>query len=454
MCYIHTCGGMKLILFIVVQVAYISSVLYRFYRFQIVLLKALIYFVIKGEKMKSIIKQINSKKIWNDYLDFKRKQSSISKREIEELEDYIEKEKYKKVADEIINGTYVFSIPEKHLINKVNKNKKRVVYNFNNDENMILKVITYLFSKKYDGKYSENCYSFRKKYTVKDALRKLCINKKEQDLYGYKIDVQNYFNSVDVNLLLPILEIFLQDDTELYQFIKNILTEKRVCFNSVIIEEEKGIMAGVPISSFLANIFLQDVDEFFKEENILYARYSDDIIFFTSKDRVNYYMEKLQQKVFEKGLSLNQDKIQFIEPTDKWDFLGFSYQNGVIDISEVAKKKIKGKIKRASRKLRRWMLKNNADSSRAIAAVIRKFNRKFYSIDNKNELTWQLWYFPIINTTKTLHEIDLYMQECLRYIKTGKYNKSNYNLKYKDLKLLGYRPLVSEYYKFNDRKKA
>lgn len=404
--------------------------------------------------MKSIIDQINRKKTWNDYLEFKRKQSSISKREIEELEDYIENEKYKKVADEIINGTYVFSIPEKHLINKINKTKKRVVYNFNNDENMILKVITYLFSKKYDGKYSENCYSFRKKYTVKDALRKLCFNKKEQDLYGYKIDVQNYFNSVDVNLLLPILESFLQDDTELYKFVKNILIDKRVCFNNVIIEEEKGIMAGVPISSFLANIFLQDVDEFFKEENVLYARYSDDIIFFTSKDRVNYYMEKLQQKISEKGLSLNQDKIQFIEPADKWDFLGFSYQNGVIDISEISKKKIKGKIKRASRKLRRWMLKNNADSNRAIPAVIRKFNRKFYMKENKNELTWQLWYFPVINTTKSLHEIDLYMQECLRYIKTGKYNKSNYKLKYEDLKAMGYKSLVNEYYKYRNEIKT
>ena len=95
MCYIHTCGGMKLILFIVVQVAYISSVLYRFYRFQIVLLKALIYFVIKGEKMKSIIDQINNKKTWDEYLEFKRKQSSISKSEIAEYEDYIEKQPWK-----------------------------------------------------------------------------------------------------------------------------------------------------------------------------------------------------------------------------------------------------------------------------------------------------------------------------------------------------------------------
>ena len=44
------------------------------------------------------------------------------------------------------------------------------------------------------------------------------------------------------------------------------------------------------------------------------------------------------------------------------------------------------------------------------------------------------------------------MQECLRYIKTGRHNKKNYNLKYEELKKLGYKPLVSEYYKFIERR--
>jgi hypothetical protein len=397
--------------------------------------------------MKSLLYEIENDEVWKEYLEFKRKQASISKKEIAELEEYINNKKYNKIVNEIVHGSYTFSIPEKHLINKINKAKKRVVYNFNYDENMVLKVVTYLFSKKYDDKYSDNCYSFRKKYTVKDALKKLAIANNNAELYGYKIDIENYFNSIKVDLLFPKLQEFISGDEILFNFIKQILTDKRVQFKNDIIEEEKGIMAGIPISSFLANIFLQDVDEFFYRENVLYARYSDDIIFFAKKDDIEKYMEELKNRVNEHGLKLNKDKIQFIKPTEKWDFLGFGYQNGIIDISDVAKQKIKGKIKRASRKLRRWMLKNNADSNRAVAAVIRKFNRKFYMIENKNELTWQLWYFPTINTTKSLHEIDLYMQECLRYIKTGKYNKKNYNLTYDELKALVYRPLVSEYYK-------
>ena len=47
-----------------------------------------------------------------------------------------------------------------------------------------------------------------------------------------------------------------------------------------------------------------------------------------------------------------------------------------------------------------------------------------------------------------MHSVDLYMQQYLRYIKTGKFCKKNYNLNYEELKKIGYRPLVSEYYKF------
>ena len=401
--------------------------------------------------MDSIIDNLKNENIWKEYLEFKKSQYSMKEYEILQIEEYINKKKYLDIVTKIINGNYKFSIPKKHLINKINTSKKRIVYTFEEDETMVLKLLTFLFSKKYDEKYISNCYSFRKKYTVKDAIRKLAHTKKINEMYGYKVDVSNYFNSANTEILLKKLKIFLADDTKLFNMLESILIDDRVDFNNTIIKENKGMMAGVPISAFLANIYLQEIDDYFEKENVLYIRYSDDIIFFTEEENLQKYVKKLNEYIANNKLCLNPDKIQYIKPHNKWDFLGFSYHDGKIDISEITKKKIKGKIRRSSRKLRRWSIKKNASYERAIAAVIRKFNKKFYMIENKNELTWQLWYFPVINTADGIHEIDLYMQECLRYIKTGKHNKKNYNLKYDELKQLGYRPLVSEYYKFKER---
>ena len=215
-----------------------------------------------------------------------------------------------------------------------------------------------------------------------------------------------------------------------------------------IIEEEKGIMAGVPISAFLSNVFLNAIDHFYAEKNILYARYADDIILFCESEKLYDYVVTLENQILKLNLNLNQDKREIIAPNNKWTFLGFSYDNGVVDISDITKKKIKQKIKRFSKKIRRWMIAKNASPERALKTINRKFNKKFYFMENGKDLTWSRWFFPVINTTNGLREIDKYMQECLRYVVTGKHNKKNYgNIKYSYLKQCNYRPLVSEYYK-------
>ena len=52
-----------------------------------------------------------------------------------------------------------------------------------------------------------------------------------------------------------------------------------------LLEEPKGIMAGVPVSAFLANFYLRELDEYFYERHIPYIRYSDDILVFAKDDR-------------------------------------------------------------------------------------------------------------------------------------------------------------------------
>jgi retron-type reverse transcriptase len=397
--------------------------------------------------MKSIIDNIIDKNIWMEYLLYKKQHECVSKSEISELEEFIKNNEYYDVAKEIINEKYVFSYPEKHLINKIESKKKRIIYSYNKIENYILKLITFLFNKKFDSRFSDYCYSFRKKYTVKSAVSVLS-DSRIKDLYGYKLDISNYFNSINVTIMLDKLKKFLYDDLKLFTCISNLLMNNKVIYNNEVIEEKKGIMAGVPIASFLANIFLYDLDEYFKKNNVIYIRYSDDIIFFSEQVMLKKYILYINEYLNSNDLFVNPQKIDYILPGSKYEFLGFSYYNGIIDISNISKMKIKRKIRRKAKKLRRWMIRKNVSYEKTAKVMIRIFNRKFYLTTNTRELTWSLWYFPIINTSKSLHEIDLYFQQYLRYIYSGKFCKKNYNIKYSKLKQLGYKSLVNEYYKF------
>ena len=110
---------------------------------------------------------------------------------------------------------------------------------------------------------------------------------------------------------------------------------------------------------------------------------------------------------------------------------------------------MKGKMRRKARRFRRLMTRGNRPLSaeEAIRRYIAVFNIKFYENRNENDLTWARWFFPIITTSETLAELDRYMVECIRFIRTGKHTKANYRLRYETIKSLGFRSLVHEYYR-------
>lgn len=101
---------------------------------------------------------------------------------------------------------------------------------------------------------------------------------------------------------------------------------------------------------------------------------------------------------------------------------------------------------RKSRALLRWKNRKKIDNIYAVKAFIKSFNKKLYDNPKSSELTWTRWYFPIINTAKTLKTLDNYMQDCIRYIATEKRTKKKFNFKYSDMRKLGYKSIVHEYY--------
>ena len=124
-------------------------------------------------------------------------------------------------------------------------------------------------------------------------------------------------------------------------------------------------------------------------------------------------------------------------------------KNGEIDIAPASVVKLKQKMRRKARALDRWRYRNNLDRTKAAAAFIRIFNHKLLEVNEDSDLTWSLWFFPVITTSKSLHEIDLYAQELLRYLISGTHTKSRYNVRYDELKAMGYKSLVNEYYRHN-----
>ncbi len=464
----------------------------------------------------SLISKLSSEKSWDELLSYK-KSLAVRGKSLEELARLAADRSYIPAVRKISSGE-PFPLPRRAVISKMSSQKKRVVYIYPEPENTVLKLLTYLLLRKYDGLFSDGLYSFRPGVTAKDAVRKLRRTPGIASMWSYKVDISNYFNSVPVERFLPVLKAALSDDPELFGFLSGLLSEPRVLEwvdqpetlgeggadedaadasaaagfavkgggtgGFRVIEEQKGIMAGTPLSAFYANLYLMDMDRHFQEAGAPYARYSDDIIVFAkTEEEVRARAGEIRAMLAEKGLAVNPKKETVASPEDGWTFLGFSHKDGVTDIAPATVLKIKGKMRRKARALVRWREKNGLPGEKAAAAFIRVFNRKLLGISGRQEehspegvqeasaaqnaadpmensldgpitereLTWSLWFFPVINTTASLQEIDSYAQDQLRYIISGKRTKARFNVRYEDLKSLGYRSLVHEYYAFSKK---
>ena len=389
----------------------------------------------------TLLDDLYKKEIWEDFFNEKVNRNQLNYYQEKQLASFINEERYLNI--DINNLSY----PKKIIISKMETVKKRIVYSFNNDENHMLSLLAHLLYK-YDDLLSDRCYSFRTNKSAKTAFDDIKKIKHLNDKYVLKIDIHNYFNSIDVDILLEMLDGLI-DDKPLLSFMHYLLKQDKCYYNEKLIEENRGAMAGVPLANFFANIYLLDLDNYFKENKIEYFRYSDDIIiFFDNLEDLNKYHEVLKEKIKEKHLTFNEDKLLIRNPKEEWEFLGFKYHDGVIDLSDGAIKKLKAKISRKARSLYRWRNRKKVDYDRAATVMIKTFDNKLYNLSDRNDFTWTRFYFPVLTSDKGLKIIDEYMLEHLRYLYSGRHYKGNYKITYESLKQLGYTPLVAEYYNY------
>ncbi|MBR5947798.1 MAG: hypothetical protein IKZ82_03990 [Clostridia bacterium] len=208
----------------------------------------------------SLIDMLADERAWLDFLACKKEHHLSAWRE-KELTEFIEKREYEAVCREIISGS--FPLPKKAIISKQNSTKKRTVYTYPKNENLVLKLLTHRILRKYDHLFYSGLYSFRPGRGAKDAVRRFARDKRIEKMFSYKVDISDYFNSIDIHLLIPMLDASLSDDPTLLSFCKMLLCEKNVLEKGREVEERKGIMAGTPLSSFLQTSFFASLTAIF-----------------------------------------------------------------------------------------------------------------------------------------------------------------------------------------------
>lgn len=409
--------------------------------------------------MYEILEYLKDDRFWEETYEKMMEKTNFNEVQLNELTMLRFKGFKEQAIEDVIKGTYEWSIPDKQLLNKIGTTKKRVVYIHSMQDRYFLGVLYRVCSEYFKDSIDEHCFSYKKGVRTLNAVEYLVRDKKLFNKYGLKLDISGYFNSVDKGYLTKVVDELFSGMPELYKLMKELLFRDKVKYKGRVIEEYSALIPGCALGSFYANYCLRELDsKIAGEMGLTYARYSDDIILFSDKkEELESSLKIIKEKLKECGLSINPKKYEWFEPGDTITFLGLKMwrdSNRVnIDISENSKRKMMKKIKFGCRYGRRQIELGGVDPYKQAKKFFKRHNYRIFKcyIEEPSRYGWAYYAFRYINCIDSMRELDFYTKDRVRQMITGKNNSANIT-KVSDemLRELGYVSLVEMYNMFLD----
>lgn len=290
------------------------------------------------------------------------------------------------------NETYKFTRYKLNLLNKGRQKYPREIYIPTIRDRIVLKTI-HLFLQEFYYFYIENKLPQKIIKDVSDSINKY-------DSY-IKIDIKNFYPSIDHEKLFSILKEKVECEYTLKIIKKSLQPEKN--------ERIGGIPQGLSISNILASIFLSEVDKTLNnDQNIEYFRYVDDILILCN----HTYIEKIKNyiDILFKNLLLeihpiaknSKSKIGKIK-LDKFDYLGYAFEEGKISVRKTTVNNLHTSIIQCFTKYKYSQKKN-------IGFLIFQLNLKITGcIDDGKAKGW-LFFFSQINDIMILKKLDIFIK--------------------------------------------
>jgi len=183
----------------------------------------------------------------------------------------------------------------------------------------VLQVLTPIF----DPGFSESSFGFRPRRSAVQAVKK--AKEYVTEGYGYVVDIdlENFFNTVNHDILMGIVRSRIAD-VRVVKLIRKYLTAG-VLVGGLTTPTEKGTPQGGPLSPLLSNILLDVLDKELEGRGQAFVRYADDGNIYVKSQRAGERVMASITEFIEKKLKLkvNCSKSAVDRPS-KRKFLGFT----------------------------------------------------------------------------------------------------------------------------------
>lgn len=348
------------------------------------------------------------KSVWSEIID-----TAVEKKLNLEMITKLCEARYRLVlADKIENFDYYVAPPRIAEIPKDDGGVRKVFVNEDVDR-IVLSIINIVYSRTYGHLIHPNCVSYQKGIGVSKIIKKVSKQVSNMDgVCGYKLDISKYFDTLSREWLYKCLNE-LDTGSPIDAIVQRYYHEDLIINeNGDVQEYYKAIAQGCAVSPFLANYCLRDIDEELSKMDILYYRYSDDILII-GKD-ADSAVKKLADMLSVRGLKLHPNKVEQIRNGEWFTFLGFRVNGNKISFSKKSLKNFQHEIKRLTA-----LHKNN---EKELINAIKQIQWYLYTafIKSKQNFGWGEYFFSTINVEEDIIELDEYIKDRLKGMYTGK----------------------------------
>ena len=320
----------------------------------------------------------------------------------------------------IVNYQYEIAPPHIARIPKDVPGEFREVYVNEDVDRIVLTLINDCLCKLFPEMIHEQCKSYQKGIGCQEVVQTITkeiakLNKNTNDKFiGYKADLSKYFDSVKIEIIDDVFNIFekklgFEIGTE------PVITLLRKYYHNDLVFDVDGnlikhygsLKQGCAVAAILANVVLYDVDKTLNEMDIIYYRYSDDIVMIgKDADKAKETLECMLQKY---GLKLNPRKVEALYSDVWFKFLGFNIKGDMITLSKNRIKKFQKEI------ISRTLNKPYITERQAKESIINYLYRGDYC--------WATSCIGTVNCKPDIDEMNKFIMDCLRAVKVRETSK-------------------------------
>lgn len=225
-----------------------------------------------------------------------------------------------------------------------NKNEVRKLGLLSVKDKIVQQAIKTLIEPIFENLFVNNSYGYRPNKGHTRAVRRVldeCMKKKNQ--WVLRLDIDNYFDSINHHLLSARLRAMIPDEEIIRLIMLSVqmgIVNKQLKWS----DSGEGVPQGAILSPLLSNFYLHPFDKFVQTLHCSYVRYADDFcILCETHERAKSILQQVSVYLqTHLGLSLNPPVVA--ESRKGFEFLGIVISKGGLKLSEKKEADLKTRV--------------------------------------------------------------------------------------------------------------